>query len=392
MITGFWQKLGFWPTSLINTWKSKENWLWFHAVSVGELNAVWPLILKVKEKSTTYPIMISCTTKAGYNLARELTKEKDILIFYFPFDIPKIISSLLNHAKVKILIIAETEIWPFTLLECYRRNIPIILVNARLSNKSFKNYKLFKFFFKKIINLFTKVITQSNTDSTRFKDLGLDSKKIISLCNLKFATLASTDFSSNNNLKTNITNIIFASTHNSEEELAIEIFSKLLLDFPDIRLIIAPRHIDRINRIINIIKQNNFIPILKTDNLELKSPKEILILNTIGELQEFYKKSHITILGGTFARIGGHNIIEPIRAKSYTIIGPNDFKISELTKQFKDKNAIVQVKNKDELIQAIKEALSNKHLREKVIENGLNIIKENAKVLDKTSETIFSYL
>lgn len=395
MIKGFWQKIGFWPAGIVKAWKSKTNWIWFHAVSVGELNAVWPLILEVNKQKPFYPVMISCTTEAGYSLAKKLTSTKDFLVLYFPFDIPQVIQSLLNHAKIKLLIIVETEIWPNVLSECYRRSIPTILVNARLSDKSFKNYLFLKFYFKPVVNLFTKVLAQSENDLNKFKKIGLEENKIKITGNIKFPREEIINYSLNGSkpeTKGNNIKIIFASTHRGEDEIALEILKNLKTDFQNIRLTIAPRHINRTKEIAELIKKNNFKPILKTDNIEPASVSEILVLNTIGELVNYYKTSDITILGGTFAKIGGHNILEPIMASSYTIIGPNDFKISELTNLFKSKNAIVQVNDTSELIIKIKEALLNKNIRENVIRNGIKIIKENANILRETTNEIIAYL
>lgn len=398
MISGLKQKLGLWPKDLINTWKSKKNWIWIHAVSVGEIKAAWPLLLEIKKHKDNgkSPIMFSCTTNAGYNLLNNLRKEKDILIFYFPFDLPFILNSLFNYAKIKLLIIVETEIWPFTLTECRKRNIPVILVNARLSEKSFRNYYLFKYYFKNIINNFTKVLSQSENDTNKFKKLGIEHSKIQTLGNIKFAS--SGDFNETERNHKNGVNsselitIIFASTHSPEEEIGISVYKNLLKDFNNLRLIIAPRHIERTPQIANIVKEYDFIPILKTQNIKINSNKEIFILNTIGELQNYLKQCDITVLGGTFTKIGGHNIIEPIRAKSYTIIGPYDFKISEISNLFLSANALIKVKNKNELEDKLKEAILNKEIREIVITQGLKIIQENAKVLEHTTQTILTYL
>lgn len=392
MISELWQKLGFWSKDLINTWKSNKDWLWFHAVSVGELKAVWPLILKVNQNNSHFPIMISCTTKAGYELAKGLVKENKILVFYFPFDFPQTVNSFLNHVKVKLLVIVETEIWPNILKECNKRQIPVILVNARLSDKSFKNYLYFKFYFKNIVNCFNQVLAQSENDANKFLKLGLKSNKVKVLGNIKFS-MTSNGYNSKIQKLNDETNIIFASTHKGEEEIAVKTYKELLREFCNIRLIIAPRHINRISEISDIIKKHNFLPKLKTQgNLKLNSINEILLIDTIGELQEIYKISDITILGGTFSSIGGHNILEPIWYNSYTIIGPNDFKILELSTIFKKENAIVQVNNSKELTVKIKEALLNKCLRDETVKKGIKIIKANAEVLERTYECILSYL
>ena len=398
MINGLWQKIGFWSNTLIKSWKEKKDWVWFHAVSVGEINAIWPLILKLQEEERSYPFMLSTTTATGYKHLKTLTKETDFLIFYFPFDLPWVIKSLFNFAKVKILIITETEIWPNLLSECNKRNIPIILANARLSDKSFKNYRLFKFYFKNVINSFTEVLSQSENDSFKFKELGLEKSKLKTLGNIKFSSNGFPKDNSNNvemiPEKSNEIKIIFASTHKGEEEIAVNLYKKLLKDYKNIKLIIAPRHIDinRINQISKLISQNSFLPVLKTDNKVISSNKEILILNTIGELVKYYEMSQITVLGGTFVKVGGHNIIESIRAGSYTIIGPYNFKIRELTTLFKNEDAIVQVNNISELECKLKEAISNKELREIKLRNGKRIIKRNQNVLKETAERIISYL
>lgn len=388
----FWQKLGFYPADLVNAWKSKSNWIWFHAVSVGELKAVWPLILKVYKEKTGFPITISCTTKAGYKLACELSREYNFLVFYFPFDFPHVVKTLLNYVKIKLLIIVETEIWPNILKEAAKRQIPILLVNARLSDKSFKNYLFFKFYFKHIVNYFNEILAQSERDADKFIKLGLEKSKIKVLGNIKFASAVNgTD---NSRYKSSDkTTIIFASTHRSEEELAITTYKELLKHFSDIRLIIAPRHIDRVLEILDLIKKYNFIPLLKSkDGLTIKSINEVLVIDTIGELQEIFKISDITVIGGTFAKVGGHNILEPISSKSYTIIGPNDYKILELSNVFKKEKALVQVTNTSQLVTKIKEAVLNKTLREETINRGIKIIKENAEVLERTYKHILAYL
>lgn len=393
MISGFWQKLGFWPYSLINEWKSKNNWIWFHAVSVGEFNVVYPLIVEVLSKKPMYPIMVSCTTSAGYKIAKERTKDKNVLVFYFPFDLPKVIESLLSYAKVKLLIIAETEIWPITLSTCKSKNIPVLLINARISDRSFKNYLLLKFYFKKIINLFTEVIAQSENDGIKFIKLGLNNKKLKIGGNLKY--FIQTNQEDNNNKITNIDktiNIIFGSTHPGEEEIAINIFKELLVNRPNLRLLIAPRHMNRIKEIYELIKKNGFNPILRSENKKINSSKDILLIDTIGELISFYKISKITILGGTFVKIGGHNILEPISTGSYTIIGPYDFKISELSNNFKNRDAIVQVNNTERLKSTIIEALEDELLVENRIKNGKKIIGENEYIFKQTAEHIFTYI
>jgi len=397
VISGFWQKIGFWPRGLIKSWQSKKDWIWFHAVSVGELKAIWPLILKINKLKPAYPIMISTTTRSGYELAYNLIKDKNYEVFFFPFDIPYIIRSLLKYASIKLLIISETEIWPILLSKCYKNKVPTILVNARLSDKSFKNYMRFRFYFKNIVNLFSLILSQSDKDAKRYIELGANKDKVLNTGNIKFSGFLNTNGKSNNlNLEifndNNTTKLMFASTHKGEEEIAIETYTKLLKNYPNIRLIIAPRHIERIDEIKSLLKNKGFIPVLRTENKKINSKNDIFLLNTIGELTEFYKISDITVLGGTFADIGGHNILEPIQSGSYTIIGPNDFKITELSSIFKQEDAIVQVNNKSELEGKITEVLVDNKQKEIKVKKGASIISKYENILEQVTDRIIAYL
>ncbi len=391
MIAGFKQKIGFWPKELITTWKNNKIWLWFHGVSVGEINAILPLILKIKELKSEYPIMLSTTTKAGYQIAKTLGKEHGFTVFFFPFDIPITIKKLLLNVKIKLLVIAETEIWPNLLQECKKRNIPTVLVNARLSDRSYKNYHLLKSYFNKVVNNFTEIISQSTSDTEKFISLGLDKEKIRTYGNLKF--VPSKDFTGKENSnKTGYKKIIFASTHPGEDEIALDVYKNLKSRFLDLQLIIAPRHIDRTNRIKDLVLNKNLIPSLWSEENKITDSNKVLLIDTIGELQGLFKDCYITILCGTFAKIGGHNILEPIRAGSFTIIGPNDFKIKSLSKPFLEKDALFQVQNTNELITEIEKALTDEEYRKKKIENGIRLISENKDVLENTKNRLLSYL
>lgn len=392
MIAGFWEKLGFWKEDILIAWRQKSNWIWFHAVSVGEINAIHPLILTISERYSSNPILLSTTTSAGYNHAKKIFRTQSITLFYFPFDFPNIIKAFLDLASIKLCIIAETEIWPNLLNELQKRNIPVILVNARLSEKSYKNYRFFRFYFKQVINNFSKVLSQSDKDTNRFLELGLNEDKIKTFGNLKFSSVKCEARLTENIQSPLITSIIFASTHNGEEKIALETFKEIYKDFNQIRLIIAPRHIERTSKISNLIMRSGFQPILYSENKISSSGNEVLILNTIGDLKNYFNESAITIMGGTFVKIGGHNIIEPISRGSYTIVGPHDFKIKELTSIFRDNNTISQVNSQDELKLKLREILSGKLDTGEKIKNGINLILRNQNVIKEITNEIALYL
>jgi 3-deoxy-D-manno-octulosonic-acid transferase len=396
MISGLLNKLGFWGNDIQERWKLHQNWVWLHAVSVGELNAIYPLIENIRLINPNLPIMISCTTEAGYNLAKNKTRNTDISVIFFPFDIPPILNNLFNIINLKLLIIAETEIWPNLLNICNRKNIPVVLVNARISDKSFRNYYLLKFYFKNIVSLYSKILTQSEDDTNKFIKLGAIKEKTKTLGNIKFASVSKS--SSNGpseailNKDKKLTYITFASTHPGEEKIAIDVYKALRSDYSNLRLCIAPRHINRRKEICNLITNKDLNAILRTNNNPLLSNNDVFILDTIGELKHIYKDSKVTIIGGTFVKVGGHNILEPISESSYTIIGPYDYKIKDLSKKFKDADALTQVRDTSELILKIKEALENDSFRQEKINKGLNIIKENKNILEDFVNEIREFL
>ncbi len=397
MVSGLLNKLGFWDKDIKKKWKLHKDWVWFHAVSVGELNAISPLIENVRLLNPNLSVMISCTTEAGYSLAKNKTQNTDISVIYFPFDIPLILNNLFNIINLKLVIIAETEIWPNLLHLCQKKNVPVILVNARLSDKSFRNYYLLKFYFKNVVNLYSKILTQSEEDTNKFIKLGAIKERTKTLGNIKFGSINITNANEAldnifNNNKLNPIYITFASTHPGEEEIAIVIYKALRSQFPDLRLCIAPRHVNRTREICNLIEKHNLNPVCRTKNITRFSNNDIFILDTIGELKGLYKHSKVTILGGTFVKVGGHNILEPISESSYTIIGPYDYKIKDLSKKFKDTGALVQVKDTSELISRIKVALCNNELRQEAINKGLKLIKENGNILGNIVNEIREFL
>lgn len=391
MIAGLKEKFGFWDQDTVSKFKSSNDCLWFHGVSVGELNAIWPLVCEIHKKVQN-PIVISTTTKAGHKHAKNLIGKQSFTLIFFPFDFLNIIRKIFSYTKIKAIIIAESEIWPNLINMAHKKNIKIIAVNAKISDRSFKNYKLLRIIFNRVFAKYDLILTQSETDKVKFLALNAHKERVKNIGNIKFAEQSisqSLNFSID---KGNNIFITFASTHPGEEELALRVFKEIIKSYKNIRLIIAPRHIERRQDVYNIVLNTKFNPILRSTNTQIKNQQDIFILDSIGELTSLYKVSDITVLCGSFVPIGGHNILEPIRAGSYTIIGPYDFKTKELTKPFIESNAITQVQDENDLLKEINKVINNERLKDIKIAKGKEILNKNANILEQYTNEIIKLL
>lgn len=325
--------------------------VWFHCSSIGELNAIMPLIKKFNDK------IISVFTKSAYEYAKKNFSYTPIYRYFLdnPFTLKKILKENPN-----ILIIAETEIWPNLIINSYKRNIKIFLVNGRVSDRSFKFYKTFLFFFKEIFKKFNRIYARSESDEEKFKllkardvvffgDLKIDavSHNIINI------TREELGFSEDDFI------ITFGSIRSKEIEKIIKVIDYFKNNF---KFVIAPRHFENIERIAYELNRRNI-------NWSLRvpfKPSRVIILNSFGELKSIYRISDICFIGGTLADYGGHNALESLYFKKPTIIGPYYKNIKSHVDYFKSRNAIFIVRDENEMIETIKIIKNNKSLKDNI--------------------------
>lgn len=332
--------------------KSSKPKIWIHGVSVGEIQTAINFSKYLEENG--FDVFFTCKTDTAYSLLQKSTNNE---FFYIPLDTPKLINKFLELHLPDIVIFLESEIWPNIVYEISKKSIPMYLVNARLSTSSVQRWKKIKRTFTKVLNKFNLIIAQSAMDAKKFKIFLKDN--VFFVGNLKYAVSVDKNIQ-----KTNDKIIIAAaSTHNGEEELILKSFKKLKEIFDkNVILIIAPRHVDRVkHEIIPLLKEYNYQLRSKSKNLEINDSTEVYVLDTIGELTDFYKKSHIAIIGGSFLdnKIGGHNIFEAGIAKNIIIHGPYMSNQFEMKLAFKD--LAYEVKDSKELTETIKNLICNKN-------------------------------
>ncbi len=327
---------------------------WFHCASVGELKVIEPLIKHYQKKNKK--LLITIFSPRGLSHAK--AKFPDIEVKALPFDLSYLIKRFIKIFSPKALFIVEEEFWFNLATITNKHNIPIISVNSRLSDNSVKKYKKFRFFYKKIFDSFTKYLIRSEYDLKLFSEL-VNKDKLILCGDLKFLSSVS---SKNVELKIERSPIlVLGSTHEPEEKIFLDILPELKKSFPNIALIIAPRHLERVKDIKTEIKNRGFSYRKRSDGNIVD--RDIYILDTLGELNSVYKYADLVFVGGTIANVGGHNILEPACLGKKIIIGKNYYKI-KANVSLLNKLRILEIVDLENLSQKIVEILNNKERKD----------------------------
>lgn len=300
--------------------KLGDKVIMFHGVSVGEVIALENLIKKTKETFPDYKIVVTTGTKTGQEIAHKKYDNIADFITYFPFDITICVKSFLEKIRPSVVLIAETELWPTFAAYCKQRNIPLLVINGRISDATFKSYKLLKGFFKELFKNYTEILTQSEEDKEKFIAIGAPADKTSVMKNLKFDVKR---IDANIEIGEGINRIIIAgSTHKGEDEIILDSFVKLKKQFPDIKLLLAPRHLTRVNNVTELVEKTKLPYDLRSKNATFVN-NDIVILDTLGELSKMYQICDFAFIGGSFNKTGGHNPLEAVVYNKPAISGPS---------------------------------------------------------------------
>jgi len=374
--------------------------IWIHAVSVGEVIASIPIIKKIKKVYPFKKIVLSTITSTGNDTARQKIPEIDFLI-YFPYDFFFIVKKVISVIDPCIFIHTETEIWPNLLFFLHQKAIPSVIVNGRISSKSCRRYKLFRWFFKKVFNKVSVFGMQSLVDYQRVIDIGADPQKVLITGNMKFDQ-RTPDISDRykeellNGLNLGLEDKIFiaGSTHWPEEGIILEVFQQLIKEYSNLILILAPRHPERFSEIEKLVKKKGLTVYrksqIKKHQHSLRS--QVILLDTIGELAQFYSIGDIIFVGGSLVNIGGHNILEPLVYKKPVIFGPYTQNVSEFVNIVIEAGAGILVNTKDDLLFQAQKLLSNKEEAQLRGERGFQVIKVSQGATEKNFAIIKRFL
>jgi 3-deoxy-D-manno-octulosonic-acid transferase len=359
--------------------------IWVHAVSVGEVMAAHPLIRELKRKYPSRKLIISTVTVTGNYTARRRVPEADA-VFYFPFDFPCIVRRVIQRINPQIVLVAETELWPNFFRELMRAGIPSAVINGRISPGSHRNYRKFNSFFSQVFDNVTLFCMQSEADAGRIKDIGADPEKVVVTGNLKFDQKIPVSTTAPIALVSGKMVITAGSTHRGEEAALLDVFKHLRQKYPDLLLIIAPRHPERFDEVEGLINKSGYDCQRRTN---LRGPiKDVLLLDTIGELRSFYALCDIAFVGGSLVKVGGHNLLEPAAMKKPVIFSRYMFNFKEISEALLSAGGGILVKDKKDLYDQFDNLLSNKELAKRVGEQAFSVIEMNSGAARKTLDAV----
>jgi len=362
--------------------KNTDSILWFHASSLGEIKSILPLIFYYNRKNKK--ILITTVTKSSAEYCKNIFKKNSNIIHqYAPLDTPIIVNKFLNYWKPYLAIFVESELWPNLLFQS-AKNSKIILLNARLSKKSFKKWMVVKKFAKKIFNQFDLILTQSY--ETKFLIKKFQIKKIKYLGNLKFCEDIQTYNVSKNNNKNKIPKWVAMSTHRGEEPFIIDVVKKIKEKKIRSQCFLIPRHIHRVSEIKSLIDKNNLTYTLQSHKIRKNKNSDFFIVDSYGQANEFLKKTNAVFIGGTMINHGGQNPLEAARVGCSIFNGPFTQNFTEIF-DFLKKNKISKLtKNKDqlanELINCFKSSNKQSAIQRIIEKKGQKILLDHINYLN----------
>ena len=359
--------------------------IWIHAVSVGEVMAAHPLIRELKKKYPDRKLILSTVTVTGNHTAHQRVPEADA-VFFFPFDFPWIVRRVIRGINPAVVLVAETELWPNFFRELKRDGIPSAVVNGRISLHSFKNYIKFIAFLSQVFSLVNIFCMQSADDAARIRDIGAPREKVIVTGNLKFDQKIPESQPSPVQMPKGSKVITAGSTHRGEEAALLEIFRRLREKFPELILIIAPRHPERFDEVAGLINKAGYECQRRT---RLKGTiKDVLLLDTIGELRTFYGICDIAFVGGSLVKVGGHNLLEPAAMKKPVIFSRYMFNFKEISEALISAGGGILVRDKEELYVQADKLLSDKNYAQQIGGKAFTVIESNSGATKRTIDAI----
>jgi 3-deoxy-D-manno-octulosonic-acid transferase len=374
--------------------------VWVHAVSVGETLAAVPLVKALKEKRPDISFYFTTVTETGQKVALESLGDI-ATVFYFPFDFARVVSSVVAMMKPDLFVVVETEIWPNLLKTLHDRGIPSVMVNGRISPRSFKGYKRAGRLMGRVLELFSAFNMQTAQDAERIKALGAPASRVSVVGNVKFDQAAKSlgqagrDVFTKSKLGIPESALVFmaGSTHDPEEREVLNAYRELLKEFPGAFLILVPRHPERLQAVEDLASGEGFRVIRKTrlDGSPISGPSVILV-DTMGELAALYRAGDICFVGGSFVPVGGHNVLEPAAFGKPVFFGPFMHNFREIAAILKDTGVGIEVGGGAELAREAIRLMNERERYDRIGKIAREMLLKYRGALDRNIGTIESLL
>ena len=366
--------------------KTKQT-LWIHSVSVGETVAAAPLVHQLQEKYPEIQLFISTMTPTGSDRVRELFAD-GVFHRYIPYDLPGATRRIIRQLQPSVLILMETELWPNLIHYSHKSGVKILLANGRLSEKSAAGYGRFPHVTEKMLNKIDCIAAQSREDAARFTALGMDEARVHISGSLKFNIELQQAQPASASLFTSIKNsnrsvLIAASTRDGEEAKVLRAFDQCLQSYPDLILLLVPRHPERFDRVARLCEERGYITGRRSRDTLFTSDMQILLGDSMGEMLAYYRLADIAFVGGSLVDTGCQNVLEPAALGIPVVTGPSQFNFATICRQLESAAALKTVANETELASYLLELLADKSAQRKIGERGRQLVEANQDALPK---------
>ncbi len=376
------ERFGFFPAP------GFSNSSWVHAVSVGEVNAAVPLIEALMRTYPDAPMVVTTVTPTGSERVQKLFGDR-VFHVYLPYDLPASVKRFLDRVRPRFAVIMETEIWPNLFITCRERSIPIVVTNARLSERSLRGYGPVRPLARRAIRCASFVAAQSPLDAERLRTLGAAVSRLAVIGNLKFdmpvpASLADSGAELRRAWGKCRPVWIAASTHEGEEMPVLKAHSAVLQRFPDALLLIAPRHPERFKPVVGACRSLGFTTRVRSEDVSADERCQCFVIDTMGELLHFYAASDIAFVGGSLEPIGGHNLLEPAALGKPVIVGPHTFNTEEVAASLIEAKAVLRVANAEQLGAAVIRLLAQADERHAMGQAAQAVLERERGAVERT--------
>jgi 3-deoxy-D-manno-octulosonic-acid transferase len=389
---GFLTRLGLLPRNL-----DLDRPIWIHAVSVGEAIMLRPLIEKLHSGFPERRLVISTVTTTGNKIARQLARKKDF-VTYLPLDFSFIVRGVIDYLNPSLFIIAETELWPNLITYLYKKKIPLLIVNGRISDASFRGYRLIKLLLRPLVNKVTCFLVQAEQDAQRLRALGASEEKIQVSGNMKFDLVdylqPDKDYSAYRQALGIFSQeqlVVAGSTHPGEESVLLSIYQSLKPEFAELQLLLAPRHPQRAKEVGRLVLRYGFRPLFISELGPAPStqhPAPVFILDTVGQLLNYYAIADIVFIGGSLVKKGGHNILEPAIFARPILFGPQMFNFRDITELFLKNHAALLIPDKEEFCFKLKTLLNDRALGIRLGQAAQELVLKNKGATQRCLEAL----
>ena len=393
------QRLGYLPISL-NV--DGEESIWIHAVSVGEALTARALAADLKERYPRLRLYLSTTTLAGQQVARRSLQHVDA-VFYFPFDWAFIVRRTLNIVRPRVFVMMETEIWPNLLRVCRARGVKTVLINGRISSRSYPRYRMIRPFFRRVLADVDRFCMQSDESARRIVELGADPSRVTVTGSLKFDSLEMPAAVSHGKPRERVLRffrlapqrvvLVAGSTVRGEEPALLRAFSRLKAAVPSALAILAPRQPERFGEVERLARDAGFVTSRRTDlPIDAEPRADVVVLDTIGELAKLYQVATVVFVGGSLVDHGGHNILEPAIFGKPILFGPHMRNFKEIADAFVANGAAVQLASARDLEPAMVSLATDPVRRARLGAAARALVEANRGAKDKTLTVIAEVL